>query len=125
SKPTKADSVLSTPWTTASKINPPVDPTRRHLLSIAAGGAVAAAIPTAALTAAAEPDPIYAAIQACREAKQASDEAYARVSQLQKLAKQRFGSGREQFKARNAFVEDILGEHPDDYGDGPAVALWD
>jgi hypothetical protein len=36
--------------------------TRRHLLSIAAGGAVAAAIPTATLTAAAI-DPIYAAIE--------------------------------------------------------------
>jgi acyl-coenzyme A thioesterase PaaI-like protein len=30
----------------------PVDPTRRHLLTIAAGGAVAAAIPTAVLAAA-------------------------------------------------------------------------
>jgi hypothetical protein len=60
---TKADSVLSTPRTTASKINPPVDPTRRHLLTVAAGGAVAAAIPTAALSAAPAVDPIHAAIK--------------------------------------------------------------
>jgi len=42
---TQADSVLSTPRTTASKI----DPTRRHLLTIAAGGAVAAAVATKAV----------------------------------------------------------------------------
>jgi hypothetical protein len=41
---------------------PLVDPTRRHLLSIAAGGAVAAAISTAALTAAAAQDPAFALI---------------------------------------------------------------
>jgi hypothetical protein len=44
---TQADSVLSTPRKTASKINPPVDPTRRHLLTVAAAGAVAA-LPIAA-----------------------------------------------------------------------------
>src|SRR5207237_10928423 len=49
----------------------------------------------------------------------------ARVSQMNKLASETVGSAREQFEARDAFVGDILGEHPDDYGDGPAVALWD
>jgi len=58
----EADSVLSTPPTNTPKI-PPVDPGRRRLLTIAAGGAVLAAIPTAALTAAkAEPDPAFALI---------------------------------------------------------------
>lgn len=101
---------------------PPV--ARRRLLTIAAGGAVAAAIPAVPLMAA-EPDPIFAAIQVCRAAKQASDDAYARVNQLMERAIERFGSGREQFEARNAFVEDILGEHPDDHGGGPAIALWE
>jgi hypothetical protein len=40
---------------------PPVDPTRRRFLSVAAGGTVAAAIPTAVL-AAADPDPAFALI---------------------------------------------------------------
>jgi hypothetical protein len=61
---TKADSVLSTPRTTASKINPPVDLMRRHLLTIGAGGAVAAAIPTGAVAGIpTSVDPIYAAIE--------------------------------------------------------------
>jgi hypothetical protein len=65
---TKADRVHSTPRPTASKINPPVDPTRRHLLTIAAGGAVAAAMPTAVLAAAPMVDPIFAAIEVFRRA---------------------------------------------------------
>ena len=61
----KANRVHSTPPTNTSATNSPgpVDPTRRRLLTVAAGGAVAAAIPTAALTAAPAPDPIYAAIE--------------------------------------------------------------
>jgi hypothetical protein len=47
----------------------PVDPTRRHLLTVAAGGAIAAVVPTAAVagipTAA---DPIFAAIDAFHRA---------------------------------------------------------
>ena len=54
---TQATRVYSTPPT-----NTPVDPTRRHLLTVAAGGAVAAAIPTAALAAVTEPDPAFALI---------------------------------------------------------------
>jgi hypothetical protein len=44
---TQATRVHSTPPTNTSAINPsgPVDPTRRHFLTVAAGGAVAAAIP--------------------------------------------------------------------------------
>jgi hypothetical protein len=56
---------------------PPVDPTRRHLLAVAAGGAVAAAIPTATLTAAAAlpADPIYEVIERHRKACAAHNEA--------------------------------------------------
>jgi hypothetical protein len=54
----QADSVHSTPRTNASKIDPP-DPTRRRLLTVAAGGAVAvvAGIPTSAAV-----DPAFALI---------------------------------------------------------------
>jgi hypothetical protein len=55
---TQADSVLSTPRKTAPKI----DPTRRHLLTVAVGGAVVAALPTAVLAAASSADPIFAVI---------------------------------------------------------------
>ena len=58
----EADRVHSTPRETASKITP-VDPTRRHLLTIAAGVTVASVIPTAALAAAPAVDPIHAAIK--------------------------------------------------------------
>jgi hypothetical protein len=64
---TQATRVHSTPRETASKINSPVDPTRRHLLTVAAGGAVAAAMSPAVLSAA-PADPIFAAIEACRQA---------------------------------------------------------
>src|SRR5258708_1632550 len=53
---------------------PPVDPTRRHFLTVAAGGAVAAAIPS---NARANPghaaDPIYAAIERHKAAAAAWD----------------------------------------------------
>jgi hypothetical protein len=58
---TQADSVHSTPPT-----NTPMDTTRRHLLTVAAGAAVAAAIPAAAMAAAPAPDPIFAAIAVFR-----------------------------------------------------------
>jgi hypothetical protein len=72
---TQADSVHSTPRETASKINPPVDPTRRRLLTVAAGGAVAAAIPTALLAAAPAVDPIYTVIERHRAACEAHSQA--------------------------------------------------
>jgi hypothetical protein len=56
---TKTTCVHSTPPT-----NTPIDTTRRHfLLTVAAGGGLAAAIPTAVLAAAPAVDPIYAAIE--------------------------------------------------------------
>ena len=53
---TKADRVLSTPPTSMSATRPsgPVDPTRRRLLIVAAGGTVAEAIPIAEAAAAAQ-----------------------------------------------------------------------
>jgi hypothetical protein len=55
---TQADRVHSTPPT-----NTPVDPTRRCLLTVAAAGAVAAAIPTVVMAAGPAVDPVYAAIE--------------------------------------------------------------
>jgi len=60
---TRADRVHSTPPTNTSAL--PVHSTRRHLLTMAAGGAVAAALPVAAL--ALVPDQIFAAIERHRE----------------------------------------------------------
>jgi hypothetical protein len=85
---TQANSVLSTPRTTASKISPPVDQARRHLLTIAAGGAVAAAIPVATLAAA---DPIYAAIAVHRKAHIA----HMASLELQARFERPYGIGRE------------------------------
>jgi hypothetical protein len=86
---TQADSVHSTPRETASKINPPVDPTRRHLLTIAAGGAVAAAIPTAALMAVPVVDPVFDLIEAHRKAHAA----HMAALNLQNRFERRFGIG--------------------------------
>jgi hypothetical protein len=72
---TQADTRDSTPRITASKTNPPVDQARRRLLTIAAGGAVAAAIPAATLAAAPAVDPIFALIAAKRAADLAHDRA--------------------------------------------------
>jgi hypothetical protein len=83
----KADSVHSTPRTNTSKIDPPVDPTRRRMLTLAAGGAVAAmAITTAAQAAGSPADPIYAAIEAHRKARGASCAATAEIKRLRDLA---------------------------------------
>jgi hypothetical protein len=48
---------------------PPVDPTRRRLLTVAAGGAVAAAIPTAVLAAAPAVDPVFDLIDIHRKSE--------------------------------------------------------
>jgi hypothetical protein len=75
----QADCVHSTPPTNTSKITS-VDPTRRHLLTIAAGGAVAAAMPTYTR---AKPghavDPAFALIAE----KLAADEAHCRAIDAQ------------------------------------------
>ncbi len=86
---TKADRVLSTPRTTASKINPPVDQARRHLLTIAAGGAVAAALPTAVLAAGPAIDPVFDLIEDHRKAHAAPMASL----KLQSRFERRFGIG--------------------------------
>jgi hypothetical protein len=65
---TRADRVHSTPPT-----NTAIDPNRRRFLSVAAGGAVAAAVPVAALAEMPVIDPIYAAIDKHRQAVAAHD----------------------------------------------------
>jgi hypothetical protein len=70
---------------------PPVDPTRRHLLTIAAGGAVAAAMPVAALAAPAAVDPIYAAIEKHKKAIRALEIADAETDRLVALADEAVG----------------------------------
>jgi hypothetical protein len=106
---TQADRVLSTPRTNSSSLS------RRQ--SIVAGVALLAALPAgavAATTAFAELDPVFSSIQDCRSAKGDSDAAFARVDQLNKLAEKTVGSSRE---ARDAFIKQTIGEHPDDYID--------
>jgi hypothetical protein len=69
----QADRVHSTPPTNTSKITP-VDPTRRHLLTVAAAGAAALAIAPACAAASAV-DPIYAVIERHRKTCAAHNEA--------------------------------------------------
>jgi hypothetical protein len=65
---TQADSVHSTPPTNLPKIKP-VDTTRRHLLTVAAGGTIAALANVSGASATVlAPDPIFAAIEAHRAA---------------------------------------------------------
>jgi hypothetical protein len=78
----QADRVLSTPRITASKTNPPVDPTRRRVISLAVG-AIAATVPAAAVaesTGAPGGSPALiaalAALQASRARLEESREAY-------------------------------------------------
>jgi hypothetical protein len=80
-----ADSVLSTPPT-----NTPIDTNRRHFLSVAAGGAVAAAIPAAALADAPAIDAIFDLIEAHRRAHVAHLESLALQTQLER----KHGNGR-------------------------------
>jgi hypothetical protein len=89
---TQADSVHSTPRKTASKINPPVDPTRRHLLTLAAAGAIAAAIPTAALVASPEIDPAFALIAE----KRAADVAHCEAIDAQDEAEDQHGDNSDE-----------------------------
>jgi hypothetical protein len=71
---------------------PPVDPTRRRMLTIAAGGAVAAAIPAdARVYPGHAADPIFAAIEAHRKADAAADIAFAESSRLYQLANKMVG----------------------------------
>jgi hypothetical protein len=80
---TQADRVYSTPPT-----NTPVDPTRRHFLTVAAAGAVAtvAGIPTAVGNPATPAvDPIYAAIDRHRAEQQAYGDALMARAELHEL----------------------------------------
>jgi hypothetical protein len=79
---TRADSVHSTPPT-----NAPIDTTRRHLLTVAAGGAVAAAIAAAAPAAAPAVDPIHVLIAA----KRAADAAHGRACDELSETEDRYG----------------------------------
>jgi hypothetical protein len=91
---TQADSVHSTPPTNTSANNQPnpLDPTRRRFLSVAAGGAVATAIPAA--DARVNPghtaDPIYAAIAVHRKAHIA----HMASLELQSRFERRYGIGK-------------------------------
>jgi hypothetical protein len=68
---------------------PVVDPTRRHLLTVAAGGAVAGLIPTAVLAAAAAIDPVFELIEAHRKAHAA----HMASLELQARFERRYGIG--------------------------------
>jgi hypothetical protein len=94
---TQADSVHSTPPTNTSANNPPdpINMARRHLLTVAAGGAIAAAVPTAALTAAPAFDPIFAAIAGW----QAAHAAHGRACDVLAEAETRFGFKSEEAEA--------------------------
>jgi ATP-dependent exoDNAse (exonuclease V) beta subunit len=92
--------------------------------AVLAGIASAAVIPTAALTATPAADPIFAAIVASREFQQATEHAYARLSDLHREAEQRFGSADEQHELRKDFVESFIGDE-DEYTDSYALPLWD
>jgi len=81
---TQADRVFSTPPT-----NMPIDPNRRRFLSIAAGGAVAAAIPTATLAGIPAIDPMFDLIEAHRKAHAA----HMASLELQNRFERRYGAG--------------------------------
>jgi hypothetical protein len=78
---TRADRVLSTPPTST-----PIDSRRRRFLSVAAGGAVAAAIPTTVAKAGASAvDPIFAAIDEHRNAYAAHLASIDELARLEKI----------------------------------------
>jgi hypothetical protein len=68
---------------------PPVDPTRRRLLTVAAAGAVAAAIPTITLSAAPAVDPLFDLIDLHRKAHAA----HMASLKLQNRFERRYGIG--------------------------------
>jgi hypothetical protein len=69
----------------------PVDPTRRHLLTVAAGGAVAALTTASPTIAARAPDPIFAAIAAHRKAHATMQAVFAEHRQAHELADAKVG----------------------------------
>jgi hypothetical protein len=90
-----------------------------------AGLAVLPAVTGAAAATPLEDDPIFAAIAATREFEQTTEEAYARLADLRRKAELRFGSSREQFEAREDFIESLIGTAPDEYVSNYALPLWD
>jgi hypothetical protein len=93
---TQADSVHSTPPTNTSATNPPgpVDPTRRHFITIAAGASI---ISVGSLAAVAMPvsdapiDPIYDAIEAHRKAYATMQAVFAEHRKAHELADAKVG----------------------------------
>jgi hypothetical protein len=83
---------------------PPVDPTRRHFLSVAAGSAAALSLSPARAVAPAV-DPIYAAIERHRDLAKACDEAW----NLRDKCKD-FGTLTEAEKARVSKLNDAVDE---------------
>jgi hypothetical protein len=74
----------------------PIDPTRRHLLTIVAGGAVAAAIPADARAYPGQAaDPIFAAIEAHRKINAVAQADWAEVTRLYELADKKVGKDRK------------------------------
>src|ERR1700682_770417 len=79
-----------------TKQKPTNTTTRRHLLTIAAGGAVAAAIPADARAYPGHAaDPIYAAIEAHRKAAAVEQLAWDEVNRLYELADKKVGQDRK------------------------------
>jgi hypothetical protein len=64
-------------------------------------------------------------IGACRGAKSISDQAYARVRELNREANVKIGSGPQRSSKRCAYVAGVLGVDQDEYTGGPACDLWD
>jgi hypothetical protein len=69
----------------------PVDPTRRRFITIAAAGAAAIATTAPGIADVAEPDPIYAAIEAHRKAYATMQAAFAEHRQAHELADAKVG----------------------------------
>jgi hypothetical protein len=100
----------------------PVD--RRQILT--GGAALATVVATPQMPAqAATPDPIFAAIEICKELKAQCDARYARVSCLYGEARKAGLRDESELVERNAFVEERLGCHPDSYTDQTADAWWE
>jgi hypothetical protein len=94
-------------------IFPPVDPTRRRLLTVAAGGAVAAAMSPAVLSAA-PADPIYAAIDRHRAESLAYDKAIGDQGELEEtLSEEVKRSPRVQFGLKDRVNPYYLHSHHD------------
>ncbi len=93
----KATRVHSTPPT-----NTPIDTERRRFLAVAAGGAVAAAIPTAVLAAAPAVDPVFDLIDIHREAHAA----HMASLEVQNRFERRYGAGKGNWISEKPCVDE-------------------